>query len=120
MIALLILFLTLVVFLAVFIGNNLSNLCNFWFLHTYSEVPVLILIFISFAAGIVFSILIFSIGKFRAMTKENQKSVQKEQEDQKSKDKKEKIKNKIKLGKKKTNSDATVVDVNIQAEKSDK
>lgn len=117
MIALLILFLALVIFLAFFIGNNLSNLSSFWFLHTYTDIPVLILVFASFAAGIVFSILIFSIGKFRSIAKENQKNIQ---EEKNTSEKKEKIKHKIKLGKKKTDADATVTDVIIQEEKTDK
>jgi len=66
MIFLLVLFLLVVVFLAFFIGMNLTNLCTLWLFKTYTEVPVAILVLISFGAGIVFSLLLLLISKFRS------------------------------------------------------
>ena len=65
MIVTLILFLVLVVFLAFFIGFNLSNVCTFWFFKTYENLPVAVLVLISFAAGIVLSILVYMIAKLK-------------------------------------------------------
>lgn len=61
----LILFLAVIIFLAFFIGKNLSNVCTFWLFKTFTDLPVVILVFVSFAAGIVFSILIQAIVKIR-------------------------------------------------------
>lgn len=61
----LILFLAVIIFLAFFIGKNLSNVCTFWLFKTFTDLPVVILVFVSFAAGIVFSILIQVIVKIR-------------------------------------------------------
>ena len=71
MIALLIIFLIFIVLLAFFIGNNLSNVCTFWFFHTYTDMPVLVLVFFSFAAGIIISILFMIIGKILKMNKDS-------------------------------------------------
>lgn len=57
--------LILVVFLAFFVGNNLSNLCTFWFLKTYTDLPVTILVFFAFGAGIVLSLLCVLFAKLR-------------------------------------------------------
>lgn len=64
MIAFLILFLALVIFLAFFIGNNLTFSCPFWLFKGYDSVSVLILIFAAFAAGIIFSIIVMLAGKY--------------------------------------------------------
>lgn len=58
----LIVILGIVIFLAFFVGNNLSNVCTLWFFKTFENMPVAMLVFISFAVGIVFSILCFFIG----------------------------------------------------------
>lgn len=89
MIALLIVFLVLVVFLAFFIGNNLTNLCTFWFFKDMPDTSVLVLILCSFAAGIIFSIVIFFIGKLKLLSKENSKSTQELQEKKSKWNKKE-------------------------------
>lgn len=93
MIGFLILFLVLIIFLAIFIGNNLSYLGTFWFFHTYTDVPILVLVFFSFAAGMIFSILLFIIGKILKMKKETE-------EIETEKVEAENIKNKIRLGRK--------------------
>lgn len=82
MIAFLIIFLVFIVILAFFIGYNLTNLCSFWLFHTYTQVPVLVLVFFSFALGIVFSILIMIVAKLLKMkknTKEKSEPVVKEE-----------------------------------------
>ena len=67
MVVTLILILLVVIFMACFIGFNLSNVCaQFWFFRTYSNVPVSILVLISFAAGIVFALLFIFIAKMKA------------------------------------------------------
>lgn len=65
MVVTLIFILVLVIFLAFFVGHNLSNLCTFWFFKTYTELPVTILVFISFGAGIVLSLLCVFFAKLR-------------------------------------------------------
>jgi len=64
MIFLLILFLAFVVFLAFFIGYNISNTCAFWLFKTYESLPVLTLVFIAFACGIVFSIFVIILCRY--------------------------------------------------------
>ena len=51
MIVSLILILLLIVFMAFFIGMNLSNACTFWFFKTYTDLPVAVLALIAFGAG---------------------------------------------------------------------
>lgn len=69
MIFTLIVFMLLSVFLAFFIGKNLSNLCTFWFFKTYTDLPVTVLVLIAFGAGIVFSLLLVLLTKFRSSSK---------------------------------------------------
>lgn len=57
MVVTLIFILALVVFLAFFVGHNITNVCNFWFFKDYTNLPVTILVFIAFASGIVLSLL---------------------------------------------------------------
>ena len=64
MIFLLILFLAFIVFLAFFIGYNISNTCAFWLFKTYESLPVLTLVFIAFASGIIFSIIIIFLCRY--------------------------------------------------------
>ena len=66
MIVSLILIVLLVVFMAFFIGMNLSNVCTFWFFKTYTNLPVSILALIAFGAGIVFALLFIFVAKMRA------------------------------------------------------
>ena len=51
MIVTLILILLIIVFMAFFIGMNLSNVCTFWFFKTYTDLPVAVLTLIAFGAG---------------------------------------------------------------------
>ena len=118
MIALLIIFLIFIVLLAFFIGNNLSNVCTFWFFHTYTDMPVLVLVFFSFAAGIIISILFMIIGKILKMNKDA-KTEKMEESDSKENKKSEKIKSKIKLGRKERESKDNASAVIVNAENTD-
>ena len=66
MIVTLILILLLVIFMAFFIGLNLSNVCTFWFFKTYTDLPVSVLALISFGAGIIFALLFILVAKMKA------------------------------------------------------
>ena len=63
MIVTLILILLLVIFMAFFIGMNLSNVCTFWFFKTFTDLPVAVLALIAFSAGIIFALLFIFIAK---------------------------------------------------------
>ena len=66
MIISLILILLLVVFMAFFIGLNLSNVCTFWFFKTFEGLPVAVLALIAFGAGIIFALLFILVAKMKA------------------------------------------------------
>ena len=66
MIVTLILILLLVIFMAFFIGMNLSNVCTFWFFKTYTDLPVAVLALIAFGAGIIFALLFILVAKMKA------------------------------------------------------
>lgn len=93
MIATLIIFLVLIIFLAFFIGKNLSNVCTFWLFKTYTDLPVAVLVLIAFGAGIVFSIIFTLFSKFKKsvrsenvpVTNENEKSAKREKTERKLK-----------------------------------
>ena len=72
MIAALIIILLIILFLAFFIGKNLSNVCTLWLFKTYTDKSVVVVIFIAFAAGIIFSILCYLIAKFIRLSHENE------------------------------------------------
>ena len=72
MIAALIVILLIILFLAFFIGKNLSNVCTLWLFKTYTDKSVVVVIFIAFAAGIIFSILCYLIAKFIRLSHENE------------------------------------------------
>jgi len=55
--------LALVVILAFFIGKNLDNTTAIWFFKNFENKNVIIIVFIAFAAGIIFSLICFMIGK---------------------------------------------------------
>ena len=59
----LILILLLVIFMAFFIGLNLSNVCTFWFFKTFTGLPVAVLALIAFGAGIIFTLLFILVAK---------------------------------------------------------
>ncbi len=66
MIVTLILIILLVIFMAFFIGMNLSNVCTFWFFKTYTDLPVAVLTLIAFGAGIIFALLFILVAKMKA------------------------------------------------------
>ena len=72
MIAALIVILLIILFLAFFIGKNLSNVCTLWLFKTYTDKSVVVVIFIAFAAGIIFSLLCYLIAKFIRLSHENE------------------------------------------------
>ena len=72
MIAALIIILLVLIFLAFFIGKNLSNVCTLWLFKTYTDLSVMVVIFIAFAAGIVFSLLCYLIAKLIRLSHENE------------------------------------------------
>ena len=72
MIAALIIILLIILFLAFFIGKNLTNVCTLWLFKTYTDKSVVVVIFIAFAAGIVFSILCYLVAKFIRLSHENE------------------------------------------------
>ena len=86
MIVTLILILLIVVFMAFFIGMNLSNVCTFWFFKTYTDLPVAVLALIAFGAGIIFALLFILVAKMKAPASDAeiraQKKLEKKQEEQ--------------------------------------
>ena len=66
MVVTLILILLIVIFMAFFIGLNLSNVCTFWFFKTFTNLPVSVLALISFGAGIIFALLFILVAKMKA------------------------------------------------------
>ena len=66
MVVTLILILLIVIFMAFFIGLNLSNVCTFWFFKTYTDLPVAVLALIAFGAGIIFALLFILVAKMKA------------------------------------------------------
>ena len=65
MVLTLIVFLAIVIFMAVFIGKNLQNVCSLWLFKSFENVPSAVLVLIAFAAGIVFCILLIIIYKLK-------------------------------------------------------
>ena len=72
MILALIIILLIILFLAFFIGKNLTNVCTLWLFKTYTDKSVVVVIFIAFAAGIVFSLLCYLFAKFIRLSHENE------------------------------------------------
>ena len=52
----LILILAIVIFLAFFIGKNLTFVSTIWFFKTYEGVNISVIVFASFAAGVIFAL----------------------------------------------------------------
>lgn len=69
MVIALIFFLLIIIFLALFVGFNLSNVCTLWLFKVFENLPVAVLVLISFAAGIVCSLLCLSITKIKRSKK---------------------------------------------------
>lgn len=63
MILTLIFIILIAVLIAVFIGKNLSYVTPIWFFKSFGETNVAVIVFIAFAAGIVFALLCLLIGK---------------------------------------------------------
>ena len=95
MIVSLILILLLVVFMAFFIGFNLSNVCTFWFFKTYTDLPVAVLTLIAFGAGIIFALLFILVAKMKAPASDAEIRAQKKLE------KKARAEEKLRLAKEK-------------------
>ena len=72
MVLALILILLIFIFLAFFVGKNLTNICTFWFFKTYTDLSVTVIVFIAFAAGIIFSLLCYLVAKLIRSTHENE------------------------------------------------
>lgn len=89
MVLTLIVFLAIVIFMAVFIGKNLQNVCSLWLFKSFENVPSAVLVLIAFAAGIVFCILliiIFKLKKSLADEPVDKSSVQLKREKQQKKE----------------------------------
>ena len=65
MIVTIVILLLVVIFLAFFVGKNLSNVCTFWFFNTFENLPVAVLVLIAFGCGIAFTFLIFLVYKIK-------------------------------------------------------
>ena len=72
MIAALIIILLILIFLAFFIGKNLTNVCTLWLFKTYTDKSIVVVIFVAFAAGIIFSLLCYLIAKLVKASHENE------------------------------------------------
>ena len=72
MIAALIIILLVLIFLAFFVGKNLGNICTFWFFKTYTDLSVTVIVFIAFAAGIIFSLLCYLVAKLLRASHESE------------------------------------------------
>lgn len=98
MVAALILFLIIIIFLAFFVGKNLLNVCTIWFFKSYVDINVAMLVFIAFGAGIVFSLLMLFASKIKkALTQEDDE----ETADDKKSQKKQKAEAKAKIAREK-------------------
>ena len=95
MIVTLILILLLVVFMAFFIGLNLSNVCTFWFFKTFTGLPVAVLALIAFGAGIIFALLFILVAKMKAPPSDTEERAKRKLE------KKAKVEEKLRLAKEK-------------------
>lgn len=72
MVAALILILLVCIFLAFFVGKNITNLCTFWLFKTYTDLSVTVIVFIAFAAGIVFSLLCYLAARLMKSSKKSE------------------------------------------------
>jgi len=70
----LILLIIVVVFLAFFIGKNLDFACALWPFESLGELPVSLIVLISFAAGVVFSLILVIFIKLNSSGKKKEKS----------------------------------------------
>lgn len=102
----LILIILIVIFLAFFIGKNISNICTFWFFKTYTDVPVATLTFIVFAVGIIVALLVILFAKLKTPSTKEKIEIKSKNKDLKNEVKNlEKKNRKFKFGKNKSDSE---------------
>lgn len=110
----LIVLLFLIVFMAFFIGKNLTNVCTFWIFKTFTDLPVAILALVAFGAGVVVSILVFLLAKLKKSATEdrvaNAKESVKKQQNKVQKQMKRLEKKDKKIGKVKAGSASDSID----------
>lgn len=117
MIFTLIVFLLVVVFMAFFIGKNLTNVCTLWIFKTYTDLPVAVLVLIAFGAGIVISLLFMVISKFKKSMKTSEVNEPEPVKEKSSQREKTERKLKKLKGKKIKNETDSSSDVTIIADK---
>lgn len=126
MIAALIVILLIILFLAFFVGKNLTNVCTLWLFKTYTDLSVTVIVFIAFAAGIVFSLLCYLVAKLIRASHENEVAdaknfAQKQQKKQEKLDKKmAKQAEKLKKKEPKTSEKSSQSSIESQEKSTDK
>lgn len=75
MISALIFIILIIIFIALFIGKNIGNLCNLWLFHTFENQQVSIMILIAFAAGIIFALISILLVKLAKSMKSEQDEI---------------------------------------------
>ncbi|MBR5400284.1 MAG: hypothetical protein IK102_00620 [Treponema sp.] len=126
MIAALIIILLIILFLSFFVGKNLTNVCTLWLFKTYTDLSVTVIVFIAFAAGIVFSLLCYMVAKLIRASHENEVAdaknyAQKQQKKQEKIDKKiQKQEEKLKKKEAKTSEKSSQSSVESQPKQADK
>ena len=130
MIAALIIILLILIFLAFFIGKNLTNVCTLWLFKTYTDKSVVVVIFIAFAAGIIFSLLCYLVAKLVRLSHENEvadarniglkEKKKQEKLDKKLQKQEEKLKKKAASSAEKTSQKSAQTSVESQPKQADK
>ena len=130
MIAALIIILLILIFLAFFIGKNLTNVCTLWLFKTYTDKSVVVVIFIAFAAGIIFSLLCYLVAKLIRLSHENEvadarniglkEKKKQEKLDKKLQKQEEKLKKKAASSAEKTSQKSAQTSVESQPKQADK
>ncbi len=130
MIAALIIILLILIFLAFFIGKNLTNVCTLWLFKTYTDKSVVVVIFIAFAAGIIFSLLCYLVAKLIRLSHENEvadarniglkEKKKQEKLDKKLQKQEEKLKKKAASSAEKTSQKSSQTSVESQPKPADK
>ncbi len=107
----LIILLLIIIFMAFFIGLNIGEVCNIWFFKHFENLPVSVLVLVSFAAGIVVSLVFFMIFKLKkaSMQNEAEKIEAQKVKDDKKREKTERKLKKLKEKKGENQSPATQV-----------
>ena len=126
MIAALIIILLIILFLSFFVGKNLTNVCTLWLFKTYTDLSVTVIVFIAFAAGIIFSLLCYLVAKLVRTSHENEVAdaknfAQKQQKKQEKFDKKlQKQEEKLKKKEPKASEKSSQSSVESQPKPADK